>query len=75
MSQVHVETLRKAAAILGGEEQLGRELGVTPGHVSLWLTGMEDPPGDVFLRAVDIVTEHSLIKLLPPKGLEPDKSE
>jgi hypothetical protein len=39
------------------------------------LTGMEDPPGDVFLRAVDIVTEHSLIKLLPPKGLEPDKSE
>jgi hypothetical protein len=36
---------------------------------------MEDPPGNVFLRAVDIVTEHSLINLLPPKGLEPDEPE
>jgi hypothetical protein len=75
MGQVHLETLRKAAAILGGAEQLGRELDVAPSQILRWLTGMEHPPGDVFLRAVDIVTEHSFIKLLPPKGLEPDKSE
>ncbi len=76
MSQVHVETLRKAAAILGSEEKLEHKLGVQHSDLSLWLSGKIDPPCDVFLRAVDIVQEHSLIELSGPRVLNGgDKSE
>jgi DNA-binding transcriptional regulator YdaS (Cro superfamily) len=60
---VYIETLNRAVAILGGEEQLAYRLKVTPSHLALWLGGVASPPGDVFLKAADIVTEHGLQQL------------
>ena len=58
--EVHVRTLKRAAEIAGGEQPLALCLKVTPSHLALWLAGIETPPVDVFLRAVDIVTDHEL---------------
>jgi hypothetical protein len=60
---VHARTLRRAADIVGGELQLGLRLKVKPSHLSLWLRGFCRPPVDVFLRAVDLVTENELSTL------------
>jgi DNA-binding transcriptional regulator YdaS (Cro superfamily) len=57
---VHARTLKRAAEIIGGEEELARRLIVTPSHLELWIRGLESPPVDVFLKAVDIVTENDL---------------
>jgi DNA-binding transcriptional regulator YdaS (Cro superfamily) len=58
LAQVHVRTLRRAAALVGGEDELALRIKVTPSHLVLWLAGVEVPPADVFLRAVDIVMDH-----------------
>jgi DNA-binding transcriptional regulator YdaS (Cro superfamily) len=60
---VYIRTLKRAAEIVGGEEELARRLKVTPTHLALWLGGVVSPPGDVFLRAADIVSEHDLLQL------------
>jgi DNA-binding transcriptional regulator YdaS (Cro superfamily) len=57
VADVRVETLRRAAQILGGEQQLALQLSVTPSHLGLWLAGVEPTPPKIFLRAVDVVTE------------------
>ena len=59
MAEVHVRTLRRAAALVGGEQELALRLKVTPSHLVLWMAGAEMPPADVFLRAVDIVMDHA----------------
>jgi hypothetical protein len=43
---------------VGGEQQLALRLKVKPSHLSIWLRGLFEPPADVFLRAVDLVTEN-----------------
>jgi DNA-binding transcriptional regulator YdaS (Cro superfamily) len=58
LAEVHVRTLRRAAELVGGEQALALRLQVTPSHLALWLAGVEVPPADVFLRAVDIVMDH-----------------
>jgi hypothetical protein len=58
LAEVHVRTLRRAAVLVGGEQELALRLKVTPSHLVLWLAGVEVPPADVFLRAVDIVMDH-----------------
>ena len=63
VAEVHVATLRRAAEIAGGEQQLAVVLKVTPSHLALWLRGVTEPPGDVFLRAVDLISEHELARL------------
>jgi hypothetical protein len=60
VSHVYVRTLERAAEILGGEQELARYLKVTPSHLALWAQGIETPPLDYFLKAVDIVTEHDI---------------
>ena len=60
MAGVHVQTLRRAMEIVGGEQELALRLLVTPSHLAAWLDGMETPPGDVFLRAVDLVMQDKL---------------
>jgi DNA-binding transcriptional regulator YdaS (Cro superfamily) len=50
--------LRRAAALVGGEQELALRIQVTPSHLILWLAGVVVPPADVFLRAVDIVMDH-----------------
>jgi DNA-binding transcriptional regulator YdaS (Cro superfamily) len=60
---VYIRTLKRAAEIVGGEEELARRLKVTPTHLTLWIRGVVSPPSDVFLQAADIVTEHDLQQL------------
>jgi DNA-binding transcriptional regulator YdaS (Cro superfamily) len=67
LRDVYVRTLERAAVIEGGEQALALRLKVTPSHLALWLQGVERPPVEVFLNAVDLVTEQLL-----PKPSGPD---
>lgn len=73
MSDLHVKTLKRAAEIVGGEEQLALKLKVTPSHLALWLEGLAAPPGDVFLRAVDLVTDDELSRLTAARAAAADR--
>ena len=63
MQTVYARTLKRAAELLGGDERLARYLAVAPSRLALWLAGAEAPPTEVFLNAVDIVTDAALVKL------------
>jgi DNA-binding transcriptional regulator YiaG len=60
MPTMYARTLRRAAELSGGHEALARELRVPTNQLASWLAGRASPPGDVFLRAVDIIGEHNL---------------
>lgn len=47
----------RAAEILGGTEELRRALHVPPRALAEWLAGVKEPPMDVFLQAVDIISK------------------
>lgn len=53
---VYVRAMWRALAILGGKEELQRRLGAPMREVDAWLEGRREPPVDVFLKAVDIVS-------------------
>lgn len=57
---VYVRTLIRAADIVGGAQELAFRLKVTPSHLSLWMGGLEACPGDIFLKAVDLVLEREV---------------
>ena len=59
MPDAYARVLRRAAEILGGVEQLAAHLGVPAEDVVAWIQRMRDVPVNVFLRAVDIVTQDS----------------
>jgi DNA-binding transcriptional regulator YdaS (Cro superfamily) len=63
VADVRVETLRRAAQILGGEQQLAIRSGVTPSHLALWLAGVEPTPPKIFLLAVDVISEEERTRL------------
>jgi hypothetical protein len=71
MAEVHVRTLRRAAKIMGGEQQLALKLKVTPSHLALWLAGVATPPGGVFLLAVDLVSDDELSRLAAARERAP----
>ncbi|HEY2337227.1 MAG TPA: GAF domain-containing protein [Burkholderiales bacterium] len=54
---VHTKALQRAAEILGGKDQLREYLRVPASHLTLWLSGAEKPPLDVFLRVVDLLSD------------------
>ena len=58
MPTVHARTLKRAAELLGGLEQLAHRLSVTPGHLALWVAATEPTPPNVFLKAVDLIQEY-----------------
>ena len=60
MPTVHARTLRRASDIVGGDAALAAWLHVTPSHLALWLSGAEAPPMEMFLKAVDVVTDNSV---------------
>ena len=60
---LYAGTLERAAELVGGEEQLALRLLVTPSHLALWMRGLASPPGDIFLKAADIVMEEDLRRL------------
>jgi DNA-binding transcriptional regulator YdaS (Cro superfamily) len=66
---LYIRTLKRAAELVGGEEPLARLLMVSPNHLALWIRGAASPPGDVFLRAAEIVTQHDLQQLSKPQPL------
>jgi hypothetical protein len=67
LQDVYVRTLERAVVIEGGEQALALRLKVTPSHLALWLQGIERPPVEVFLRAVDLVSEELLPKPSAPE--------
>jgi hypothetical protein len=60
---VHSRALQRAAELLGGTEALGVYLGVTPTKLGIWMRGSIAPPGDVFVRVVDLLLEHDITTL------------
>ena len=65
MPTLYARTLRRAAEIAGGTEELAVHLNVVPSHLALWILGAEPTPADVFLKAVDLISEHDGRKNLP----------
>ena len=53
---VYLRTLWRALTILGGKDELCGALGVVARELDSWLDGRREPPVDIFLKAVDIVT-------------------
>jgi len=52
---VHARTLYRACELLGGLDALSRHLGVPAARIARWIGGIEEPPVEAFLAAVDIV--------------------
>ena len=53
---VYARALRRAADILGGKDVLRAALHVPMHSLEEWLNGRSEPPTDVFLKAVDILS-------------------
>src|SRR5262245_22533065 len=52
---VYARTLHRACEVEGGLDALSRKLGVPAPALTRWIGGLEQPPLDKFLAAVDIV--------------------
>jgi hypothetical protein len=52
---VYARTLHRACEVLGSLDSLSRQLNVPAPTLARWIGGLEQPPLDVFLKAVDIV--------------------
>lgn len=59
----HFQTLTYAAALVGGEDELARRLGVTRAELDQWLSAEVRPPLSMFLKAVDIVHDAARAQL------------
>ena len=56
---IHSRALKRAAEILGGNEQLRVHLGASEVDFSSW-SGKTELPRNIFLRLVDIITEEEV---------------
>jgi len=52
---VYARTLHRACEVVGGLDALSRHLDVPAATLARWIGGLEQPPLNVFLAAVDIV--------------------
>jgi len=68
---VRAKVLRRAAELLGGTPQLRKYLRVSALSLSVWISGAEPPPTDVFLRAVDVIDAFELKNLRGPSADRP----
>ena len=59
LHDIHTRALRRAAQILGGEDNLRSHLGATEIDYSSWL-GQKELPRNIFLRLVDIITDEEV---------------
>lgn len=59
-----MQTLRRAAEIVGGPAQLRLYLNVSALCLAAWMTGVDNMPTQVFLKAVDLVMEEGAKKPL-----------
>ncbi len=58
-STAYTRTLQRAADTLGGPALLARALSVPLADLKRWLAGESRPPQDIFLAALDIVSDGS----------------
>lgn len=56
---VHARALRKAAELVGSMEKLARRLQVPSADLIEWMNGKAEPPGWVFLQAVDLILDET----------------
>jgi hypothetical protein len=72
LQDIHKRALRRAAEIIGGNEELRVHLGVSEVEFVSW-AGKRDLPRDIFLRLVDIITKEQVRDVrtyrLPRKAL------
>jgi hypothetical protein len=59
LHDIHTRALKRAAQILGGEEQLRLYLGASEVDFSSW-NNLQELPRNIFLRLVDIITEEEV---------------
>jgi hypothetical protein len=59
LQDIHQRALRRAAEIVGGNEELRLHLGVSEIEFASWAS-KRDLPRDIFLRLVDIITEEEV---------------
>jgi DNA-binding transcriptional regulator YiaG len=59
LHDIHKRALRRAAEIVGGNEELMRYLSVSEAEFSGW-AGERDLPREIFLRLVDIITDEGV---------------
>jgi hypothetical protein len=71
LQDVHKRALRRAAEIIGGNEELRLHLGVSEVEFVSW-AGKRDLPRDIFLRLVDIITEEPVCNV--PSNRVPRKA-
>jgi hypothetical protein len=63
VSSVRLQALRRAGEILGGTPQLRKYLRVSAFALGAWLAGSEQPPLDIFLKAVDVIVLQEIDEL------------
>ena len=63
MDTVQARALRRAVEILGGIEEAEQYLGLPSALLTLWLSEKARTPESVFLRVVDLITEHDIAAL------------
>jgi hypothetical protein len=66
VGKLYAAAVKRAAALVGGEGNLARVLATRPGVLARWIEGREVPPLQVFLKAVDLITEHEVSELVGP---------
>lgn len=57
---VHSRTLQRAAELLGGPAALSAHLDVPVRRLQVWMRGTVPAPDDIFLKAVDVVSDSEL---------------
>ena len=58
-ASVFARTLHRACLIVGGIEQLAKQLDVADRDLREWVRGEQMPPEPIFLAAVEIVLLHA----------------
>ncbi len=61
---VYSRAFTRAAQLLGGVERLRAHLGVGMVQLDFWLRGQAKPPDAVFLKVVDLLSEHEKQEML-----------
>jgi hypothetical protein len=61
---VYVAVFKRASELMGGPETLAAYLDVSPVLVMAWIGGHVEPSEDMFLRAVDLLLEREVAKIV-----------
>lgn len=52
---MYARTLHRACEVLGGLDALSHHIGAPAAAITRWIGGTEQPPLDMFLKAVDVL--------------------